>query len=87
MSSFIAGERDRATRWKRTCPDLPDGARGDADYFTGQGVIEGPFSFCLPAGFSVYNLLPSARHAIEVFKAMETRGCVSQQGVVRRAGR
>lgn len=68
VTAFIAGERDRATRWKRTTPDLPDGARADADYFTGRGVIEGPFSFCLPAEFSEYNLLPSARHALELFK-------------------
>lgn len=67
MSSFIAGERDRAARWRRSCSDLPDGARADADYFTGRGVIDGPFSFCLPAEFSAHNLLPSARHALELF--------------------
>lgn len=47
--------------------DLPDGARADADYFTGRGVIEGPFSFCVPPAFNEYNLLPSARHALELF--------------------
>lgn len=70
VTPFIAGERDRAARWKRTCPDLPEGARADADYFTGRGVIEGPFSFCLPAEFSTYNLLPSAQHALDLFKTL-----------------
>lgn len=67
VTAFVAGERERAVRWKRSCSDLPGGARAGADYFTGSEVIPGPFGYCLPAEWSTQNLLPGARHALELF--------------------
>ncbi len=70
MTPFIAGERDRASRWKLSTSDLPGAARADADAFTGEKVIPGPFPYCIPPTHTAYNLLPSARNGLDVFREL-----------------
>jgi hypothetical protein len=54
--NFTEYARVLAIEWKQATPTLPEGARKPGPYRGG-----GPYDFCLPTEFAVYNLLPDAR--------------------------
>jgi hypothetical protein len=57
-------ERARAAAWKATSSTLPDLARLPARYVDKDGLERGPeYSFCLPAEYASFSLLPEVRQA------------------------
>lgn len=65
MTNYIYrdAERDRAARWRRTTPDLPEAARLSAPYVRAgheQGLAR---DFCLPLAYAACNLLPGVRES------------------------
>ncbi|WP_407944712.1 PGN_0703 family putative restriction endonuclease, partial [Gemmatimonas sp.] len=60
--TFVAGERQRAVRWKASTATLPQPARQAAPYVNNNGLGSGPaYGFCLPAEYAELTLLPEVR--------------------------
>ena len=73
-NTYSVAERERAVRWKATCPLLPEGARADGPYASRRpGAPQYPF--CLPMDLADHNLLPDVREeTLAIFRDEESRG-------------